>query len=95
MPKVLRPRQEFPTPLFRAFLAVAAPLVGSIPGWVFIPRWENPRGYLLVLGFACLVVAVLVATSRRLVRAAVLGALVILVGVVGVELLVGLLRNVE
>ena len=78
MPKILRPRQEFPTPLFLAFVAVAAPLLGGLPGWIAFPRWDNPRPYLLILGFACLLVALLVGTAHRLVRAACIGALGIL-----------------
>ena len=78
MPKIIRPRQEFPTPLFRAFLAVAAPALGGLPGWIAFPRWESARAYLLILGFGCLVVAVLVGSARRLVRAAVIGVVAVL-----------------
>jgi hypothetical protein len=75
MPKLLRPRQEFPTPLFRVFLAVAAPAVGALPGWILIPRWDNPRPYLAILGFACFLIALLVGSAQRLLRAAGFGAL--------------------
>lgn len=79
MPKIIRPRQEFPTPLFRVSLAVLAPALGGLPGWIAFPRWDNPRSYLFILGFACFVVAVLVGSTQRLVRAAAIGAIGVLV----------------
>jgi hypothetical protein len=34
MPNMLRPRDEFPTPLFAVVVGAAAAGVGGLPGWV-------------------------------------------------------------
>jgi hypothetical protein len=82
MPKLLRPRREFPTPLFRAFAGALAGGLGGLPIWIFAPRWDNPRPALAVTGVAAFVAAVLVAslgeTPRRLAMCFVVGTAVLL-----------------
>ena len=67
MPKVLRPRQEFPTPLFRMFSCIGAALVGASPGLALL-GWGN--GYTAALLAIATVVgsvaAVRAGTGRRL-----------------------------
>jgi hypothetical protein len=60
MPKVLRPRQEFPTPLFRMCSCIGAALGGALPGLMLV-GWGN--GYTVALLFAAVVVG-LVAAAR-------------------------------
>lgn|SRR6185503_13403335 len=67
MPKVLRPRQEFPTPLFRLCSCIGAALGGALPGLMLL-GWSG--GYTVALLVAAVVVGSVAAarggTGRRL-----------------------------
>jgi hypothetical protein len=84
MPKIVRPRHEFPTPLFRAFVGALAGALGGLPIWIAAPHWANPSPALAVAGFAAFVDAVLVASlgeaPRRLAIGFVVGLVVLLAG---------------
>ena len=80
MPKLLRPRQEFPTPLFRLCSCIGAALGGALPGLLLL-GWSS--GYTVAL-LALAVVAGSVAalraeTGRRLRTALILAALAMVV----------------
>ena len=77
MPKVLRPREEFPTPLFRLFSCLAAAVGGALPGLMLL-GWGN--GYTLALLLAAAVIgSVAAARGRRLRIAAALAFLALVV----------------
>jgi hypothetical protein len=80
MPKVLRPRQEFPTPLFRMCSCIAAALGGALPGLMLV-GWGN--GYTVALLLAAVVVGSVAAArggvGRRLRVALALAVLAMIV----------------
>src|SRR3954447_16031944 len=80
MPKVLRPRQEFPTPLFRMFSCVGAALGGALPGLMLVGFGDR---YTVVLVVSAVVVGSIAATrggtGRRLRVALALAVLAMIV----------------
>jgi hypothetical protein len=80
MPNVLRPRQEFPTPLFRMCSCIGAALGGALPGLLLL-GWSG--GYAVgLLGGAVVVGSIAAAhggTGRRLRTALILAALAMIV----------------
>jgi hypothetical protein len=61
MPKLLRPRQDFPTPAFRGFVALVAALLGIAPGAILL----GTSGWVLLPVAAALVAIPFVASRRR------------------------------
>jgi hypothetical protein len=78
MPKVIRPRQEFPTPAFRTVMACASALAGVAPALVLLG--SNPWIALPAAagGLSAPIVALRGTTGRRLTTAAVVAILVLL-----------------
>jgi hypothetical protein len=88
MPKVLRPRQEFPTPLFRLFCCLAAAVAGALPGLMFA-GWDN--GYTLALLLAAVVIGSVAAVRGRRLRLAATVAFLALIVVDAVALVIAFL----
>jgi hypothetical protein len=89
MPKVLRPRQEFPTPLFRMVACLGMAALGGAPG-VVVAHTLGRAFVLVVAAFVGSFAATRATTGRRLTWAAFLAflamvavsAIVIMVAVV-------------
>lgn len=75
MPKLLRPRQESPTPAFRAVIAIVAALLGVAPAALLLA----PNGWVALPATAALISIPFVATRSRLARAAAIAVLALLV----------------
>jgi hypothetical protein len=80
MPKLLRPRQEFPTPLFRMCSCIGAAVGGALPGLLLL-GWSD--GYTVGLLTGAVVIGSIAAarggTGSRLRTALILAALAMLV----------------
>ena len=89
MPNVLRPRQEFPTPLFALVVGVLAAGIAGLPGWLF---FRGPPLVLHALASAGAIALVIVrgTSARRLLRSATL-AIALMVVVLAVELVIAFL----
>ena len=95
MTTLLRPRHEFPTPLFRLTIGALAGVLGGLPGWILIPRWTgNTDVYLAVLAVVAAAIALLVALRSsdgwRLATAAAYGVVAMLAAF-GIEILVAIM----